>query len=89
MAENKTPLSSASSYSEVGEFWDTHDLSEYWNETHEVEFQVNLGPSVIYFPVDRALAEKLRTAARDRGLSPEALLNAWLKEHVTGTSAAK
>ncbi len=27
---------------EIGEFWDTHDLTDYWDETEEVEFQVNL-----------------------------------------------
>ena len=27
---------------EIGEFWDTHSFADYWNETHEVEFQVNL-----------------------------------------------
>ncbi len=27
---------------EIGEFWDTHDLADYWEETEEVEFQVNL-----------------------------------------------
>ncbi len=30
---------------EIGEFWDTHNLADYWDETHEVEFQVNLKPS--------------------------------------------
>ena len=24
---------------EIGEFWDTHSLADYWDETHEVEFQ--------------------------------------------------
>ena len=27
---------------EVGEFWDTHSLADYWDKTHEVEFEVNL-----------------------------------------------
>ena len=27
---------------EIGEFWDTHSLSDYWDETQEVEFQVDL-----------------------------------------------
>ena len=27
---------------EIGEFWDTHSLADYWDETHGVEFQVNL-----------------------------------------------
>ena len=27
---------------DMGEFWDTYSLADYWDETHEVEFQVNL-----------------------------------------------
>jgi len=27
---------------EIGEFWDTHSLADYWEETHEVEMEVNL-----------------------------------------------
>ena len=27
---------------EIGEFWDTHNLADYWDETQEVEVQVNL-----------------------------------------------
>ena len=27
---------------EIGEFWDKHGLADYWDETHEVEFQVDL-----------------------------------------------
>ena len=27
---------------EIGEFWDTHDLADYWDETEEVEFQIDL-----------------------------------------------
>ena len=23
---------------EIGKFWDTHSLADYWDETHEVEF---------------------------------------------------
>ena len=29
---------------EIGEFWDTHSLADYWDETQEVEVQVNLKP---------------------------------------------
>ena len=27
---------------EIGEFWDTHSLADYWDETQEVDFNVNL-----------------------------------------------
>jgi len=30
---------------EIGEFWDTHSLADYWDETREVEFQINLNCS--------------------------------------------
>ena len=29
---------------EIGEFWDNHSLADYWDETNEVDFQVNLKP---------------------------------------------
>lgn len=27
---------------DIGEFWDTHSLADYWGKTHEVEIQVDL-----------------------------------------------
>ena len=27
---------------EASDFWDTHDISDYWNKTKEVKFQVRL-----------------------------------------------
>jgi hypothetical protein len=43
MAETKvTPISGASSYHEIGEFWDQHDLADYESETREVELDVDI-----------------------------------------------
>lgn len=89
MAESKTPISNASSYAEIGEYWDTHDLADHWNETREVQFEVNLNSSVIYFAVEKGLAEKLRSAAKSHGVSPDTLLNVWLQEHVTSEASSK
>jgi len=25
---------------EIGDFWDNHSLADYWDQTHEVEFEV-------------------------------------------------
>lgn len=46
MSEGKTSISNASSYAEIGEFWDTHGLSEYWDQTKPAEFEVDLRSSV-------------------------------------------
>jgi len=42
-----------------------------------------VGSSVTYFAVERSLAEKLRVAARQHGISPETLLNVWVQERVS------
>lgn len=89
MAENKSSISNASSYTEIGEYWDSHDLDENWDETREVELQVDLESSVIYFAVEKALAEKLRAAAKSHGVSPETLLNVWVQEHVASETSSK
>lgn len=82
MGESRTPLSGASSYAEVGEFWDEHDLADHWNETKPAEFNVELHGSSFYFPLERNLAEQLREAAQAHGVSSETLLNLWVRERV-------
>jgi hypothetical protein len=82
MRESKTPISGASSYAEIGAYWDDHDLSEHWDETRPAEFEVDLRSSSIYFALQRKLAERLRAAADAQGVSPETLLNLWVQERV-------
>lgn len=49
---------------EIGEFWDTHDLADYWDETEEVEFQVNLKSEQNQVQSDEAQLD-LRASAID------------------------
>jgi hypothetical protein len=37
----------------AGDFWDTHSLADYWDETEEVHFEVDLRQSVYLIPVER------------------------------------
>ncbi|MFY9574541.1 MAG: CopG family antitoxin [Blastocatellia bacterium] len=80
MAKNKTSLSKAGSYHEIAEFWGTHDLAEYWDKTKPVEFDVDIQSEATYYTVENALSKKIRAAARKRRVTPESLLNLWLKE---------
>ena len=82
MSEGKTSISQASSYEEMGEYWDKHDLGEIWEQTHEVEFDVDIQRSVTYFPIEATLSKKLRKLATKHGVSSETLLNLWLQERV-------
>ena len=89
MAENRSSISKATSPEEIGEYWDSHDLADHWERTHEVEFEVSLESSVMYFAVEKSLAAKLRAAAKSHGVSPETLLNVWVQEHVAAEQSSK
>ena len=80
MKRSKSSISKARSYKEIGEFWDTHDLAEYWERTQPVEFELDIQSEVTYYPLDKALSAKVRSVAKQRGVSPETLLNLWVQE---------
>lgn len=87
MTENKSPISKAQSYQEIGEYWDAHDLSEVWDETKEVNFQVELESDVFYYAVETSLSSKLHQIAQEKGISAETLVNLWLQEKVSQETA--
>ena len=81
MDEGKTSISKASSYEEIGEFWDTHDLTDYWDQTHPVELEMDdIHPSKTYYHIETELSEKIRSIAKRKGISGTALLNSWVRE---------
>ena len=80
MTKSKSSTSEASSYQEIGEFWDTHDLSDYWDQTKPAEFEVDIQSEAIYYPVEPKLSAQIFSVAKQRGVSPETLLNLWLQE---------
>ena len=80
MDADKTSISKAQSYKEISEFWDTHDLAEYWGQTQPVEFELDIESEVTYYPLDATLSAKVRSLANQRGVSAETLLNLWVQE---------
>lgn len=82
MSEGKTSISKASSYEEAGEYWDEHDLSDIWDQTEPVEFEIDIKSSRTYFAVEAGLSKRLRSSAKRRGVSAETLANLWLQERV-------
>ena len=80
MRKTKSSVSQATSYKEMGEFWDTHDLADFWDKTKEAHFEVDIGSETIYYAVDKMLSEKIRAIAITRGVSADTLLNLWVQE---------
>ena len=85
MSENKnvklTSISRVRTLKEIAEFWDTHSLDDYWDETHEVEFEVR-AEHRRRITLDPDVYTQLETQARVRGLLPETLVNLWVAERL-------
>jgi len=82
MRKSKSSISNATSYEEIGEFWDRHDLSDYWDKTKPVDFDIDISSEVTYYPVAADLSERIASIAKRKGVSAETLLNLWLQERV-------
>lgn len=67
---------------ELVEFFDTHDLGEYWNEMPEAHFDVDLKRRTHLVAIDAKLAGRLSQIARSRQTSSQRLINSWLKEKI-------
>ena len=82
MKRNKSSISQASSYKDIGEYWDTHDLSEIWDKTRKVKFDVQIESEAIYYAVEKGLAEKVQSIAKEQGVSSDTLVNLWIQQKI-------
>ncbi len=78
---DKTPVSNASTYQEIGAFWDEHDSTEF-GEQSDANFLVNISSQRRYYPLDRDLSFEIRRIAKQHGVSEETLLNIWIQEKI-------
>lgn len=82
MKKNRKAISKAKSYLAIGEYWDTHDLSDHWEETRPVHFDVDLKTERSYFGVEKELSKKISQLAKKRGVSSSTMVNLLLQEQL-------
>jgi hypothetical protein len=80
MSKGKNSLSKVKSYKEIGEFWDTHEITDFWDKTKKAEFEVDIESEITYYALDKSLSEKLHAIAHKRGVSADTLMNLWIHE---------
>ncbi len=74
-ANKLSSISRADSLEKTGEFWNTHDFTDYDTDAPDVEFKVTCA-----VPVEEELLSALEELARRRGVKTETLANLWLYE---------
>lgn len=57
------------SIEEVADFWDSHDLGDYWDLTKEISFDVDIKRRVYLTALEPELAKGLAECARQQGVS--------------------
>lgn len=70
---------------EEAEWWDTHDLSDYWDELRPTD--VRVAPDLtsehrLTVRLAGADQAELDRRARDQGVGPSALVRRWIKERL-------
>ena len=71
------------SYQEEANWWDSHDFTEFWDETEKVDmvFEVNKPrDETVILRVQKDIKEKIEKLARSRGLNLSTLARMWLME---------
>jgi CopG antitoxin of type II toxin-antitoxin system len=89
MKKGKSSISKARSYAEIGEFWDEHDLSDYWGKTRKVKFDVVLEPEATYYPVAKDLSEKIQSVARKQGVASGTLVKSLVRSEAKGDAETR
>jgi hypothetical protein len=80
-ADKKIP--EMASYDEIVEFWETHSLADYWDQTEPADFEVDPNARRRYLvAVDPELLQRAQKMALSRGLSTESLVNLFLEQRL-------
>jgi hypothetical protein len=73
--KNKSSISNASTYEEMGEFWDTHDFTDFDTDAADVVFDIACA-----VPIESELLGSIEQQAKKRGVKVETLVNLWLQQ---------
>ncbi len=66
----------------MGDFWDSHDLSDFWDKTRPAKASVEFESEESYYGIEKGLSQTIRRVAKERGVSPHTLINLWVQEKI-------
>ena len=67
---------------EAGEFWETHALAEYWDQTRDTDIKFNLKRRHFFIGIEPRIAQELQRISEMEGISAETMANLWLQEKI-------
>ncbi len=87
MAKNKAkPLPRSKSLNELVEFFDKHDMGDYWDRLPKAEFEVNIKTRKHLVAIDEKIIPSINQIAKSKRVTSAKLINTWLREKVTAAN---
>ena len=83
-ANNMSSISKAHTLEQIGEFWDTHDFTDFDTDAPDVTFNI-----VGAVPIEVDLLASIEKHARLRGVRVETLVNLWLQQKLSEQPQSK
>jgi hypothetical protein len=84
----RTDLSVTKSIDGLVEFFDTHDMGEYWDHLPEVDFEINIKKRRHLVAIDEEIIPELTKIAKSKKVRSEKLINALLREKIQASKGA-
>jgi len=81
-SERTSSISKARTLEEIAEFWDTHSLADFDDQTYEVDMTFDPAARRSVVSIEPELMEELRRVARERRVSTQTLVNLWLRQRI-------
>lgn len=81
--KNRTRIPKFNSLEEEARFWDTHSVTDFEDETEDVDIVVELAKprdETLVLRVQKSIKDRLELAARKRGITISTLARIWLIE---------
>ncbi len=87
MAKSKTKtLPEFDSTTELVDFFDSHDMSDYWEQMPEADFEIKIKRRKHLIALKEDVVMKVTRIAKAKKVLSEALINTWLREKLQQAS---
>jgi hypothetical protein len=81
MAKSKaTTLPEMGSINELVDFFETHDMGDYWEQMPEADFEIKIKGRKHLVALEEDVAAQVTQIAKEKKVPSEVLINTWLKE---------
>ena len=82
------PLPGSKSIDELVEFFDNHDMGEYWDRLPKVKFEVNIKTRKHLVAIDERIIPRINQIAKSKKMTSAKLINTWLREKIATAKRA-